>query len=569
MTDTLKSARAAVAASPNSFIDWVILAEEEINAGDIEQGILAAKRALQINPGHPEALARLGRAHWMQKRFHEAAQTLHAAYQRAPFHPGICIWFAHALEDISRPEDAAKIYAHAYQLAPNESQIAAYLLAWKRKLCDWEGIDQLSAQVREAVRSQSAIVEPFAFLSEDSTAQEQLLCAQTRARSIQRPEHFFSSSSKPRAAGNQLKVGLLSNGFGSHPTGLLIVKLIEELNNRQLDIHLFATTPNDGSAIRTRLENASTVHDISGHSHTQSATLIRNQEIDILFDLRGWGGGGSPEILALRPASIQINWLAYPGTSGAPWIDYILADKFVLPDDISAFFSEKVIYLPHCFQPSDNTRILSHVLQRQSLGLPENAFVFCCFNNSYKLNTRSMMRIFQIMKQVPDSVLWLLSTPGEGNTRLQQAAQRSGIDSTRLVYMHKKDHLDYLACLQTADLFLDTTPYNAHTTASDALWAGCPVITTPGDTFASRVAGSLNHHLGMDELNRKNDEDFIHYAVELASDKKKFATIKSKLMHQRQHSLLFDMQNFAKSFENIMVEILQKHAMIDHSSLHL
>lgn len=550
--------RLAVQRQPADFIAWVMLADAELEAGDVAAGEHAATRALQLRDHHPEALARLGRARWMQTRHAEAAALLRQASDSAPQHPGIALWLGHALEDAGQPEAAADAYRHAHTLLPGEPYITAQLLNWQRRLCDWRNIERLSAQVRQAVAQGLAAVEPFAFLSEDGSAAEQLACARQRAAAI-RASVTPLPATTVRSQG-RLRVGFLSNGLGAHPTGLLIVALLEQLAAAgRLDLHLFALTGDDGSAIRARLQAAATqVHAVGAQSHQQIAARIRDTAIDVLFDLRGWGGGGTPQVLAMRPAPVQVNWLAYPGTSGADWIDHVLADAFVLPAPLAAGFSEQVRYLPRAFQPSDTTRVLAAPPSREACGLPAQGVVLCCFNNSYKLNPRSVQRLFAVLHGVPGSVLWLLSGPGNADARLRSAARQAQLDPARLVFMHKLPHPDYLARYQHADLFLDTHPYNAHTTASDALWAGCPVLTCPGATFASRVAGSLNHHLGLAQMNVADDRAFVATAIALGNDAPALQALRADLALRRHDSGLFDMAGFARDFSAVVEDLARE-----------
>ncbi|WP_421570861.1 tetratricopeptide repeat protein [Stenotrophomonas sp. PD6] len=551
--------RGAVQRNPHDFIAWVMLADAELEAGDTAAGEHAAARALQLRPGHPEALARLGRTRWMQGRHDEAAALLRQAAALVPEHPGIALWLGHALEDAGQPEAAADAYRHAHRLLPGEPYITAQLLNWQRRLCDWRGIDALSNQVRQAVAHGQAVVEPFAFLSEDSSAAEQLACARQRAAAIADGLRALPATQVRRQG--RLRVGFLSNGFGAHPTGLLTVALFEQLRARgPLELHLFALNGDDGSAIRARLQAAADVlHDVASLPHPSIAACIRDAGIDVLFDLRGWGGGGTPAVLALRPAPVQVNWLAYPGTSGAAWMDYVLADGYVLPDAMASAFSEQVRRLPRAFQPSDNTRMVEAAPTREACGLPAQGVVFCCFNNSYKLNPRSMQRAFAVLQGVPGSVLWLLSGPGDADARLRAAAHGAGLDPARLVFMPKLPHPTYLARYRHADLFLDTHPYNAHTTASDALWAGCPVLTCPGGTFASRVAGSLNHHLRMDEMNVADDRAFVATAVALGNDPAALAALRARLATARETSGVFDMAGFAEDFRVQVEGMAREH----------
>jgi predicted O-linked N-acetylglucosamine transferase (SPINDLY family) len=547
--DPRQLARRQVQQAPTDAIAWIILAEAELDAGEVAAGERAARQALLLRPGHPEALARLGRAQSMRGQFAEAAQSLAAAADAAPGHPGIAVWLGHALEDTGRLEDAAEAFARASHLLPGEPQVAAYLLAARRRLCDWRDIERLSSRVRDAVRNREASVEPFAFLSEDAGPDEQLACARLRATQVAAVVQPMPVRTPASAPDGPLRIGFLSNGFGSHPTGLLTVALFEALQAQPgVQAHLFALNPDDGGAIRRRLGVATRLHDVSHPPHRAVAECIRGEAIEVLFDLRGWGGGGTPEVLAMRPAPVQVNWLAYPGTSGAPWIDYVLADRVVLPAELAPHFSEAVAWLPGCFQPSDTARAIPPAPSRADCGLPDEGVVFCCFNNSYKLNPRSVDRALNVLAGVPGSVLWLLSGPGRADARLQTHARSRGIAPERLVFMRKQPHADYLARLQLADLFLDTGPYNAHTTASDALWAGCPVLTLPGATFAARVAASLNAHLGMEELNVATDEAFVARATALGRDRDALAALRTRLAQRRASSALFDMPRFAESF---------------------
>ena len=551
----------ALARQPGDFIAWVMLADLELEAGDIGAGERAARRALQLRPNHPEALARLGRVAWMAGAHADAATLLGQASALAPEHPGIALWLGHALEDADDAEGAAAAYRRAHALLPGEPYIAAQRLAWQRRLCDWQDVDALAAQVRAAVASGQGVVEPFAFLSEDASAAEQLACARARAAAVAAAVRPLPAV--PVRARGPLRIGFLSNGFGAHPTGLLTVALLEHLQaDPALQLHLFALNRNDGSRIRQRLQSAARLHEVAGQRHAETAAQIRAQGIDVLFDLRGWGGGGTPEVLAMRPAPLQLNWLAYPGTSGAPWLDAVVGDAFALPPALEPHYSERVLRLPRAFQPSDNTRVLQPAPTRAECGLPEQGVVFCCFNNSYKLNPRSAGRAFAVLRAVPGSVLWLLSGPGQADARLRAAAQAAGVDPARLVFMAKLPHPQYLARYVLADLFLDTHPYNAHTTASDALWAGCPVLTCPGDTFAARVAGSLNHHLGLAHMNVADDAAFIATANALGNDPAALTALRAELAQARGRSGVFDMDGFATDLSALLQQLAREQGWL-------
>lgn len=288
------------------------------------------------------------------------------------------------------------------------------------------------------------------------------------------------------------------------------------------------------------------------------AQSARDAGIDILVDLDVWCGGGMPGAFALRPAPIQVNWLGYPGTSGAEFYDYIIADHFLLSGELRAHFSEHVAYLPRCYQPSDTTRAISASPPRRAFHLPEDGVVFASFNNSWKLNAQSFARICAVLREVPGSVLWLLDAGRTADERLRDAAHGYGVDPRRLVFSPKLPHAQHLARHELADLFLDTHPYNAHTTASDALWAGCPVLTCPGDTFASRVAGSLNHHLKMEAMNARDEREFIETAVTLARDPGSLSALRIRLQRRKRETNLFDMRGYARDFAALLHAMWRK-----------
>jgi len=487
------------------------------------------------------------------------AERLAPTDARYPYQRGL------ALEECKRHEEAKDAFAVALVSDPHSIPALAQLVFMHRRLCDWKDLPALSARLLSAVRSGLPGATAFSFLSEPATAFDQLQCARSQARMVMASIGLGPMSQRRPLARHALpasiRVGFLSNGFGAHPTGLLTVALFEELRSQAgIETHLFALNPDDGGPMRQRLQSAAIHwHDVAAQPADVIAQRIAATGIEVLFDLRGWGGGGMPQVLALRPAPLQVNWLAYPGTSGAPWIDYILADRFVVPERLVPHFSEAIAWLPRCFQPNDTRRHVPPPPSRADCGLPDSGVVFCCFNNSYKISPETFERAMAVLRGVPDSVLWLLAGPGHADERLRTKACAAGIDPARLVFMAKQPHAEYLARLQHADLFLDTNPYNAHTTASDALWAGCPLLTCPGETFAARVAGSLNHHLGLSTMNVSSDTDFVRRAIELGSDPHLLRAMRVEVGQRKQDSSLFDMAGFAADFSAMIWSMVQRH----------
>ncbi len=540
---------------------WLNLASVELALGGSVKAERDVRHALTLAPGHPEGLLLLGHVLAAQRRHAEAQRAYEAGARSAPADARFAYQAGLMAEEQKHFADAAMFQARALALDPSLDHALGQLVFLKRQLCDWRDLAVLSARLRGRVAEGAAGIAPFAFLSEPAGADEQLQCARTAAASIEAaaaPMRRHRMFRDEPAASDRLRVGFVSNGFGNHPTGLLIVALVEALREH-VDTILFSTAAGDGSPIRMRLKAAAAAwHDVVDLPPAVLAERLHAAHADVLVDLRGYGGGSVVEAFALRPAPLQVNWLAYPGTSGASWIDYVIADRVVLPDALRRHFSERIAYLPRCFQPSDPTRIVGEPPSRAACGLPPHGPVYVSFNNSYKLNPQSVQRMFAVLRAVPDATLWLLAGPEGADDRLRAAARGDDVDPARLVFMRKLPHADYLARYRHADLFLDTQPYNAHTTASDAIWAGCPVLTVPGVTFAGRVAASLNEHLGMTRLNAPDDAAFVALAARVGRDPALREALRAELAERRSASGLFDMRAFAGDFAGLLARMVER-----------
>lgn len=543
---------AATRAEPAHLGAWLNLAAAELALGNVPACERIARMILKQLP-QPRASLLLGQALLAQGQAGQAVEACQQGLSATPDNADLLMQLGQAADESRQTELAATAYRRATELNPNNAGALSQLLFIQRQLCDWTNLDTLAQRVRTAVAADQPDIAPFGFLAESASAEEQLRCARNFAqRTVQKVDPLqlgspFSHAAK--SAHSPLCIGFASNGLGNHPTGLLSAAFFEALGKLDCEVHLFATAPPDGSPIQQRLQaSAAQWHDLNGLTARGMAEAIAASGVDMLVDMRVWGGGNISEALSLKPAPIQINWLAYPGTSGAPWIDFIIADEIVLPKSLREHFSEQVLYLPRCFQPSDPGREIPDPPSRGACGLPETGIVYVCFNNSYKLDARSMLRMLEILRRVPDSMLWLLRGPTGSDANVRGITASAGIDPQRLVFMDKLPHAEYLARYRHADLFLDTAHYNAHTTASDAIWAGCPVLTTPGETFASRVAASLNHHLGMPELNATDDRAYIDLAVRTGTDSAFRDSLKRRLAECRGRSPLFDMKGFARYF---------------------
>ncbi|MCE5234413.1 MAG: tetratricopeptide repeat protein [Mizugakiibacter sp.] len=559
-----REAYAAVTrAAPHYAPAWLNLAGVELEAGEAETAEAHVRRAQTLAPSADAALL-LGHALAARRRFEDAEEAYAAGAALAPQDARLAYQVGLMAEERGDFARAAAAYERTLRLDPAHGHALGQLAFVKRSRCDWDGLDALSARMRAHVAAGKSGVAPFAFLAEDSTPAEQLACARLHAQRIERAATAqrtrLAFAHPRRAPGAPLRVGFLANGFGEHATALLTAAFFERLRETDVAFQLFASSRDDGGPLRARLRAAAhALHDVAGLPAFEVARRVHASGVEVLLDLDGYCGGGTPEVFALRPAPLQVNWLAYPGTMGAAFMDYAIADRCVLPAALRPHFSEAIAYLPRCYQPSDPTRALREPPSRADLGLPETGAVYVCFNNGFKLNPRSFARMCAVLRAVPGAALWLLSGADGADERLREAARAHGVDPARLAFAAKRPHLDYLALYRHADLFLDTETYNAHTTASDAIWAGCPVLTRPGEAFAARVAASLNHHLGTDALNVAGDEAFVDAAVRLGRDAGARAALRAELAERKRDSGLFDMTAYARDFAALLRAMAERH----------
>jgi predicted O-linked N-acetylglucosamine transferase (SPINDLY family) len=408
---------------------------------------------------------------------------------------------------------------------------------------------------------------PFDFITLPiaTTAARQLQCARdwvTRQRQITLAREPNVSRNRSMDAKRKITVGYVSADFWSHPTAFLTAELFERHDRDRFAVFGYSHGPDDGSPMRRRLVNAfDRFVDLKGVSCLDAARRIFADGVDILVDLKGHTQNGRPRIFAARPAPIQVNYLAYPGTTGAPCMDYILVDDFIVPPDQQRFFTERLVHLPGCYQVNDSRReIAPRVPSRAECGLPADGFVFCCFNNSYKITPEVFEVWMNLLKAVPGSVLWLLAGNRFAPANLRREAAARGVAEDRLVFAPRQPLAEHLARHRLADLFLDCFPVNAHTTASDALWAGCPMVTLAGETFVSRVAGSLLRAVGLAELITTSLEDYEAMALRLARDADMLANVRARLAENRKTSGLFDARQFVRNLERAYVRMWEVHA---------
>ncbi len=474
--------------------------------------------------------------------------------------------------ELGQLDKAIASYKIALQLNPRLHHALSHLVHQKQHICDWVGLnskvlDAQTLQLRNLVKTESsAQISPFAFLAmPGTTAQEQKQCAINYANNTLKawPATLMDIGFQADKIKNKkLKVGYLSADFRLHPLAFLITELIEKHDRNQFEIFAYSYGKNDQTPARKRLEKAfDTFHDIANLNDVEAAKKINNDKIDILVDLTGYTQSSRSSIVVLKPARIHINWLGFPSTmgeivgelAGKPLFDYLLADKTIAPN--AKDFSEKLLYLP-CYQPNDSQRPVSNKpATLMDVGLQGSDFVFCCFNQTFKITTEVFSVWMRLLKQVPNSVLWLLECNQWAKANLQAAAEQAGIDKNRLIFAPRISIENHLARHVHADLFLDTLPYNAHTTASDALFMRLPLLTIMGDTFASRVAASLLQRVNMPELVTHSLVEYEQKALYFAQNPDKLAQIKQKLQLEVEKSDLFNPTQFARDLEKNYLDV--------------
>ncbi len=496
------------------------------------------------------------------KNHQEAA----AAYDKAiALKPALAqAWYGRGnlLREFKQYDAALFAYDQALALKPDLTGAESGRINVKNCICNWDGWDADCARLIASVRSGNVSAGPVEFLAIPSSAEDQLDCAKLWIK-IMHPASGEPLWQGERYVHDRIRVAYLSSDFRQHPVAYLTAGLFEHHDKSRFELTAISWGRSDDSPLRKRLEAAfDRFIDVENQTDDQVAGLIRSLEIDILVDLSGLTKYGRTNIAARRPAPVQVNYLGYPGTMGADYIDYIIADPTLVPAAHQDHYLEKIAYLPHSYMPHDDRgrAISDRAVARAEFGLPENGFVFCCFNNAYKLTPHFFGARMKLLKAVDGSVLWLTRDNGSAVDNLRKEAIAAGVDPDRLVFADRlPSSADHLARHRLADLFLDTLPYNAHTTASDALWAGLPVLTQIGETFAGRVAASLLTAIGLPELITQTPDQFESMAIELYTQPAKLAAIRAKLAQNRATQPLFNAELYTRHIESAYLAMYQRY----------
>jgi predicted O-linked N-acetylglucosamine transferase (SPINDLY family) len=517
-------------------------------------------RALAIRPGNAQALTHLGNVLQGLRRHEEALASYARALAIKPDQAEALTSRGNLLVDLKRFDDALTSYARALSVRPDYPHLLGNWVHTKMKVCDWSGLAAAFDHLAAGIAAGRPVASPFAILGTPLPSSLQRKCAEMLIAAK------FPAVTSPGDTGfaarhDRIRLGYFSADFYSHATAYLMAGLFEAHDRSRFELVAFSSGPPASDPMRARLEAAfDRFIDVRETSDADIALLARSLEIDIAVDLKGFTQDGRTEIFARRAAPLQVSYLGYPGTMGADYIDYLIADRTLIPAEHVGDYAEKIAYLPHTYQSNDSRRaIADQQFTRQAAGLPEQGFVFCCFNNNWKITPAVFDIWMRLLQQVAGSVLWLFEDNPTAGRNLRAEAQKRGIAPERLVFAPRMNLPEHLARHRLADLFLDTLPYNAHTTASDALWAGLPVLTRLGETFAGRVAASLLKAVGLPELVTDSPEAYEALALELATDQQKLAALRQRLAANRLTQPLFDTALFARHIEAAYTAMWERH----------
>lgn len=570
--------------------------------GQIEEASKHFREALSLQPAYPEAHFNLGGALMARGETLAAAERFQEALRLRPNYARAHAQMAHALFDLGQVAAAVDRFKHALTLAPNDFAVQMRLgeglrllgrldealaifeqalrarpdsaecfarrFQVRQELCEWQGRDAEISRLwddaqREIEAGKSTSVYPLSALALPWSPARELAIALSHAREFERAAARVTPASvKPPRQSGRIRVGYLSRDFYDHPVGHLIYRLFGLHDRERFEVHTYSFGPNDKSIYRKRIESdCEQFHDVQMMSLSELDRQIRRDGIEILVDLMAYTGLARTATLALCPAPIQASWLGYAGTMGADFIDYIIGDAVVTPPELRDGYSERIVRLPHSYMITDASQPISTGLKRADHGLPENAIVFCCFNNAGKLEPYIFDSWMRILKQVPGSVLWLAVRQAAPHANLRREAQSRGVDGGRLIFAgHVPSKADHLGRLRLADLFLDTHYYNAHATSADAISAGLPVLTFPGENFASRVAASVVTAAGVPELIAPDLPTYERRAVELGTTPADLRRLREKLDRGHATMPLFDTPRFVRNLEKAYLKMREIHA---------
>lgn len=553
----------AISINPNYHESLYNLATVYFRKGMWRESEEFFRRDIKVKPDCVESYCMLANIAMQIGGFPELIPEMLTALKYAPTHPDVLYNLGIAYRDKNELEQAISYLEKSYA-SRADTVVLDYMMNCKHRICDWSMDHKIRGELIEKVAYQNkGVLSPLTpHLSPvEITPEEQYLIVKryTDKEVLEKGKTIIESVkfTHNRKRKGKIRIGYVSADVYNHAVMHLISGLFALHDRRKFEVYMYSLRHKDDFYLRRVQNTVDQFVDLRNKNDVEAANIIYNDEIDILIDLNGFTKGARTRIFAMRPAPVQVNYLGFPGTMGADFMDYIIADKFVITPEAAPHFAEKIIYMPHAYQANDREQqIADKIPTRAECGLPEEGFVFCCFNNTFKFEPMTFSVWMKILKRVKNSVLWVLESNNVAVGNLRKEAEKRGVDGNRIIFAKNIDKPEHLARMANAGLFLDTYFYNAHTTASDALWAGLPLITVPGKNFAQRVAGSLLMATNMPELICKDFAEYEEMAVELATNAEKYKAIKKKLWDNRLTCPLFDTNQFARDLEKAFEGII-------------
>ena len=556
----VESYKKAIALLPNYLVAHNNLGNALKQIGSLEEAVISYQNAIAIKPDYAEAHNNIGIVLKDLGRLEEAVKSYGNAISINPEFYDAYINLAMVLKKLKRLDEALLNYERANELKPDINFIFGHILLAKMSLCIWGNLTIHLKDLTKKINKGQKVVAAFTMLG---LIDDPML--QRKTTEIYANDKFPISNSLPKIkrypGHKKIRVGYFSADFHNHATMHLMAELFECHDKSSFELIAFSFGPDQQDEWRKRaLLSFDAFIDVSLKSNEEVSLLSREMEIDIAIDLKGYTQDCRPGIFAKTAAPIQVSYLGYPGTMAVDYMDYLIADQMLIPKESQQHYSEKIVYMPNSYQVNVSQRSLSEIsLSREDLGLPELGFVFCCFNNTYKIAPSTFAIWMQILKVVDKSVLWLLVSNDETAKNLIKETEKSGVNKNRLVFAKYVPVEEHLNRIKHADLFVDNLPYNAHTTSSDALRMGLPVLTCLGKSFSSRVAASLLNAVNLPELITSSQKDYEALAIELATNPKKLKAIKDKLAKNLPSAPLFDTPLFTKHLESAYKTMYDRH----------
>ena len=537
--------------------------------GEDDQAFEAYRLALKYDPKMYASYSNIGSLLHRHQKINGAIQIFEHVISLSPNFASAHHNLGNVYAQTGKLEKAIQCHRKALANDPKNIPAKFELCSLRHRTCDWSGLEKDTSDVLKHLIQNNIHINPFSTLSMGADLADQQLHNQLFAKFLTGEESkvFTSYKTAPfsryEKTKRRIKIGYLSSDFNQHAVSTLLSELIEKHDRANFEIIAYCHSRDDESATRKRIVSAFDelvpIHEMTDY---QAAMRIHDDEVDILVDLKGFTKDARTRIFSYRPAPVQVNYLGYPSTMGADFIDYIIADRFIAPMEHQPYYDEAIVHLPDTYFPNDTKRKISNeVPTREQYDLPEDAFVFCSFNNAYKISEKTFDSWMRILNATENSVLWLFEANPLCKANLQREAIARKVDPNRMIFSPMVPKMeDHLARCRLADLFLDTLPYNAHTTATDALWAGLPILTCTGDAFSGRVATSLLNAVGLPELVTDNLDDYEKIALELANDPAKLKNMKSKLQENITSKPLFDIDKYTKNIELAYENMVHLHS---------